>query len=149
MPLSSSGNSTPVPTVTSSKGTTRIIMPNDRMPAPKEKTQKNPHEKGNQTFARVFANEPASQEINNDEPHFAAGSIIVREKLLRETDTTPEIVTVMIKREKGFSPKTGDWEFFVLEGTLEKVEKRETVGSCAKCHAQAAKSDWVFKTYLK
>jgi hypothetical protein len=55
----------------------------------------------------------------------------------------------MIKREKGFSPKSGDWEFFVLEGTLEKVEKRETTGSCAKCHTQAGKTDWVFKTYLK
>ncbi|HEX8250423.1 MAG TPA: cytochrome P460 family protein [Pyrinomonadaceae bacterium] len=149
MPLSSSGNNTPVTAVTSSKGTTRIIMPNERMAAPQEKTQKNPHEKGNQTFARVFANQAALQEINKAEPHFAAGSIIVREKLLRETDPTPEIVTVMIKREKGFSPKTGDWEFFVLEGTLEKVEKRETVGSCAKCHTQAEKTDWVFKTYLK
>jgi hypothetical protein len=124
-------------------------MPNGRLPAPKEKPSKNPHEKGNQTFARVFANEPATPEMNKDEPHFPAGSIIVREKLLQETAQTPEVVTVMIKREKGFSPKSGDWEFFVLEGTLEKVEKRETTGSCAKCHTQAEKTDWVFKTYLK
>lgn len=150
MPLGSSRtNNTPVTTVTSSRGTTRILMPGDRLPEPKETAQKNPHEKGNQTFARIFANEPALAEINKAEPHFAAGSIIVREKLARENDATPEVVTVMIKRENGFSPKTGDWEFFVLEGTLEKVEKRETIGSCAKCHAQAEKTDWVFKSYLK
>ncbi|HEX8736092.1 MAG TPA: cytochrome P460 family protein [Pyrinomonadaceae bacterium] len=124
-------------------------MPSGQLPPPKERPQKNPHEKGIQTFARVFANETALREINKDAPQFPAGSIIVREKLLRETDQKPELVTVMIKREKGFSPKSGDWEFFVLEGTLEKVEKRETVGSCAKCHTQAGKTDWVFKTYLK
>jgi len=126
-------------------------MPNDRI-APSssvKKARKNPHEKGFQSFARVFANEPASLEINKDEPRFAAGSIIVREKLGQESDAMPAAVTVMIKREKGFSPKTGDWEFFVLDGALEKVETRETTGACAKCHSQAEKTDWVFKTYLK
>jgi hypothetical protein len=144
-PLGSGGLSD----VKTSAGTTRIVMPSGQLPPPKEKTRKNPHEKGNQTFARVYANEAAWREINKDAPHFAAGSIIVREKLLQETDRTPEVVTVMIKREKGFSPKSGDWEFFVLAGSLEKVEKRETVGSCAECHTQAGKTDWVFKTYLK
>jgi hypothetical protein len=125
-------------------------MPRDRIVgASNDKPQKNPHEKGVQTFARVFANETALAEINRDEPRFAAGSIIVREKLLQEADALPEAVTVMIKREKGFSPKTGDWEFFVLDGALREVEKRETTGACAKCHTQAAKTDWVFRTYLK
>lgn len=135
--------------ISTSRGTTRITMPGAEMPPPREKTRTNPHEKGNQTFARVFANERALPEMTKDAPEFPAGSIIVREKLLRENDPTPEVVTVMIKREKGFSPKSGDWEFFVLEGALGKVEKRETAGSCAKCHTQAGKTDWVFKTYLK
>jgi len=138
-----------VPKVATAKGTTSIFLSDTRTFPDADKPQKNPHEKGAQTFARVFANETALTEINKAEPHFAAGSIIIREKLLRETDETPELVTVMIKREKGFSPKSGDWEFFVLEGTLGKVEKRETTGSCAKCHTQAAKTDFVFKTYLK
>lgn len=124
-------------------------MPNDRLPAPRKKSRKNPHKKGSQTFARVFVNDLALPEMAKDEPHFPAGSIIVREKLLREADQAPEVVTVMIKREKGFSPKTADWEFFVLGGALDKVEKRETNGSCAECHTQAARTDWVFKTYLK
>lgn len=114
-----------------------------------KKQPRNPHEKGGQTFARIFANEPASQEIYKDNPRFAAGSIIVREKLLTENATAPEVVTVMVKREKGFSPKTGDWEFFVIGGALDRVEKRETIGDCAKCHRQTEKTDWVFKTYLK
>jgi hypothetical protein len=65
-------------------------MPNGSLPAPKEKPSKNPHEKNDQTFARFFANETAMPEMHKDEPHFPAGSIIVREKLLQETAQTPE-----------------------------------------------------------
>jgi hypothetical protein len=52
----------------------------------------------------------------------------------------------MVKREAGFSPATGDWEFFELvpsaEGTIIRVRGgAEAVnqfgGSCADCHAQA------------
>ncbi len=114
-----------------------------------DKPQKNPHEKGVKTFARVFANELANAEIYKDAPKFAVGSIIVREKLLNADDAKPELVTVMVKREKGFSKKTGDWEYLVVEGDLNKITKRETVSSCSKCHANAANTDFVFKTYLK
>ena len=76
-------------------------------------------------------------------------TIIVREKLLNAEDTNPELVTVMVKREKGFSAKTGDWEYLVIDGAIDKIKQRETVSSCSKCHAQAAQTDFVFKTYLK
>ena len=124
-------------------------MPNERIAPLEDKPQKNPHEKGNQTFARVFANDLALNEIYKSAPRFPAGSIIVREKLLNAEDTKPELVTVMVKREKGFSAKTGDWEYLVIDGAMDKINKRETVGSCSKCHAQAAPTDFVFKTYLK
>ncbi len=124
-------------------------MPNERIAPLEDKPQKSPHEKGNQTFARVFANDLASNEIYKDAPRFPAGAIIVREKLLSAEDTKPELVTVMIKREKGFSAKTGDWEYLVIEGTMDKIKQRETVGSCSKCHANAEQTDFVFKTYLK
>lgn len=55
----------------------------------------------------------------------------------------------MVKREKGFSRKTGDWEFFTFNGADLKIQKRETKGDCAKCHIQAEKTDWVFRDYLK
>ena len=114
-----------------------------------EKTPSNPHEKGVKTFARYFANELAAGEIYKAAPQFPAGSIIVREKLLNVADANPELVTVMIKREKGFSRKTGDWEYLIVEGDLNKIRQRERVGSCSKCHAEAEQTDFVFKTYLK
>jgi hypothetical protein len=110
---------------------------------------KDPHEKGKETFTRVFVNDAAGAETEKENPQFPAGSIIVREKLLRETDTEPQLVAVMVKREKGFHTKTGDWEFFILDGKSLKMQKRETGGDCAKCHIQAQKTDWVFRDYLK
>ena len=124
-------------------------MPDERIAPLEDKPQKSPHEKDNQTFARVFANDLANAEIYKDVPKFPVGSIIVREKLLKAEDTNPELVTVMVKREKGFSAKTGDWEYLVIDGAMDKIKQRETVSSCSKCHAQAAQTDFVFKTYLK
>lgn len=59
---------------------------------------------------------------------------------------------VMVKREKGTSPATGDWEFFELEvnESGSKIAKRGFVdivnrfgGNCFSCHAPAKKS-WDF-----
>jgi hypothetical protein len=113
------------------------------------KEPKNLHERTAQTFARVFVNSVGQSEAEKENPQFAPGSIIVREKLQFGTDATAQLVTVMIKREKGFSSKSGDWEFFVLGGKDLKLQKRETKGDCAKCHIQAQKTDWVFRSYLK
>jgi hypothetical protein len=110
---------------------------------------KTAHEKGGTTFTRVYANGLALEQIVKDKPLFPAGSMIVREKLAKAEDTAPELVTVMLKREKGFSRKTSDWEYFVIDGDLSKVKQSEKTGSCSKCHLQAAETDMVFKTYLK
>jgi hypothetical protein len=59
----------------------------------------------------------------------------------------------MVKRGAGFSPETGDWEFFILDERRGETtivdrgttEPRNIAGSCAGCHAPAAASghDWV------
>jgi hypothetical protein len=97
----------------------------------------------------VYANDLARGEINKENPQFPAGSIIVREKFRFHVNRPPEVVIAMVKREKNFSPKTGDWEFFVFDGKEFDLKQRETVGSCSACHAQAEKTDWVFRDYLK
>lgn len=103
----------------------------------------------NFSFGEVYANDWAKAEIEKNSPHFPIGSIIVREKNPTATSTTPETVIAMVKREKGFSEKTGDWEFFVFDGKDLQMQKRETVGSCSACHTNAKESDWVFRDYLK
>jgi hypothetical protein len=100
------------------------------------------------SFGVVYANALAETEIVKENPNFPVGSIIVREKNETAASLTPQIVIAMVKREKGFSEKTGDWEFFVFDGADLRSTLRETTGSCAACHARAEKTDWVFRDYL-
>jgi hypothetical protein len=111
--------------------------------------QKNPHEGGLVTYARVYVNDLGEPEVAKENPVFPVGTVFVREKLWQENDQTPALLTVMVKREKGFSKKTNDWEFLTLDGATQKLQKREKTGSCSKCHAGAQQTDFVFKTYLK
>jgi len=101
------------------------------------------------SFGMVYANDLAKAEIEKEDPNFPVGAIIVREKNETAASETPQTVIAMVKREKGFSEKTGDWEFFVFNGADLKLNSRETVGNCAACHIQAEKTDWVFRDYLK
>jgi hypothetical protein len=101
------------------------------------------------SFGVVYANDPAQAEIEKANPDFPVGSIIVREKNASATSAVPELVIAMVKRENGFSPATGDWEFFVFGGADLKMQKRETKGDCAACHRKIEKNDWVFRDYLK
>lgn len=101
------------------------------------------------SFGVVYANELAAPEMKNPLPYFPVGSMIVREKNRTLTAKTPDVVIAMVKRKKGFSTETGDWEFFVLRGLDLNVISRRTKSSCAECHIQAKKSDWVFRDYMK
>ena len=70
----------------------------------------------------------------------------MREKLETEAGS-PELVTAMIKRKKGFNPAANDWEFLLLSGDATKIKKREKTGACQHCHASVSAKDFVFDNY--
>jgi hypothetical protein len=114
-----------------------------------KRSLQNPHAFAGTTFARVYANEFANSQIDKTTPIFPVGSMIAREKLDSEKAETPKFVAVMVKREKGFSKKTGDWEYFTFEGKDLTLLARETKSDCSKCHSSAKETDFIFRTYLK
>lgn len=77
---------------------------------------------------------------------YREGAVIVREKLKTEAGS-PELLTAMIKREKGFNPAANDWEFLVISGDATKIRKREKTGSCLDCHQSVSAKDFVFDSY--
>lgn len=87
--------------------------------------------------------------LSTQPPVFPAGSIIVREKLLNATAPAPDMLAVMVKRSKGFSPKSNDWEFLVVSGDGKKIERREKGGACLRCHGAQAHRDFVFSEPVK
>jgi len=98
------------------------------------------------TFGFAYANGIArSAMLKSDNSAFPAGSIIVREKISSPSATSPDVLVVMVKREKNFNPKANDWEFLTVSGDMKKIEKREKEGKCQQCHASEAKHDFVFR----
>jgi hypothetical protein len=79
---------------------------------------------------------------------FPEGSVIVREKLVDQNSRIPELLTVMVKRGKGFNPAGGDWEYMVVNGAGTTVRERGQLGSCHACHVRQKEEDFVFRTSL-
>jgi hypothetical protein len=74
--------------------------------------------------------------------------VIVREKLKTEAGS-PELLTAMIKRTRGFNPAANDWEFLILSGDAKKIKQREKTGACLSCHESVSAKDFVFDNYLQ
>jgi hypothetical protein len=109
-------------------------------------SSQNPHR---QKYFIVYVNETGRVAMMSQlKPLFPEGSIIVKEKLLTQNDTSPELLTVMVKREQGFNPESGDWEYMVVSGSRTKIEGRGRLASCQSCHASKGETDYVFRTYL-
>ncbi|HXD32166.1 MAG TPA: cytochrome P460 family protein [Pyrinomonadaceae bacterium] len=76
--------------------------------------------------------------------NFPVGSMIVREKFLQKDDQQPELLAAMVKRAPGFSKRTGDWEYLVLDGDGKKLRERTQKGECYGCHSKQKNQDYVF-----
>lgn len=86
----------------------------------------NPHSR---KYVSVYVNRKGySAMMTQLHPHFPEGSIIVKEKLSDKLSQTPELLTVMIKREEGYNPKSRNWEYLVstapLPGFLSKQNRQ-------------------------
>ncbi|MEW6735764.1 MAG: cytochrome P460 family protein, partial [Acidobacteriota bacterium] len=81
-------------------------------------------------------------------PKFPQGSIIIKEKLAASNDVSPELLTIMIKRNKGFNPENGDWEYLVVNGEGTTIQARGKLANCQTCHQGQQDSDYIFRNYL-
>lgn len=106
----------------------------------------NPHRN---KYITVYVNELGRKAMLEQKgPAFPEGSVIVKEKLPEKSSQAPELMTVMIKRSKGFNPTSGDWEYMVVDGTGTKVLARGNLDNCQSCHSAKPGTDYVFRTYL-
>ena len=100
-------------------------------------------------YITVYVNESGRRAMMEQaSPKFPEGSVIVKEKLSEPSSQTPELLTVMIKREKGFNSETGDWEYAVFDGTGTKLGSRGKLSNCQGCHVSRPDTDYIFRTYL-
>lgn len=109
-----------------------------------EKT--NPH---NDKYIVVYVNDIGKHALLREEkPTYPVGTIIVKEKRAKPDSPTPELCTVMQKREAGYSPQDGNWEYFVTDGTGTRLQDKANAINCKSCHAEQKSVDYVFRRYL-
>ncbi len=100
-------------------------------------------------WIHVFVTPEAAEVIKSGKGVYPEGTIILKQKFLDEAATQTEFFTGMRKREKGYNPAYGDWEFFTLDKTGTKVTARGKIDSCMDCHANFKATDFVSRKYLK
>ncbi len=103
----------------------------------------------NDKFIVVYVNKLGRKGMMEQmHPRFPQGSVIVKEKLTTQDSTSPELLTAMVKREKGFNPASNDWEFFVLSGNAKTIQTQGKLENCITCHTARRSDDFVFRYYL-
>jgi hypothetical protein len=89
---------------------------------------------------------PGQETAYREGKRLPVGTTVIKEK--REEATSPKLhaYAVMIKREPGYFPEGGDWEygFVSLEG--KRVETRGRLDHCAQCHAMTKSTDYLFRS---
>jgi hypothetical protein len=131
-----------------------------RLPLPTELPEANPH-RGH--YVHVYVTNGEEKKIRTGEGTYPVGTLIVKEKLpgplsdldvsstakkpAKQTPPLPELFTVMLKREAGYHPECGDWEFMVVSGDMKQVLARGKLDSCVECHKGYKQTDYVTQLY--
>lgn len=123
--------------------------------------KRNPHAS---TYITVYVNKIGREAMfATGQPRFPEGSVIVKEKIEKPLSPDgynigppksleglkPSLYTLMIKREPGYNPAAGDWEFAVASGKEGRIEASGKLESCQACHLEKRDQDFVFRSYLK
>lgn len=117
-------------------------------PAEKERAERrSPH---HAPAVRVYANSAAAAHLREGHGPLPVGAVVIKEKWWDEKAASPHAYAAMIKRDAGFDPDHGDWEYvYVTQGEDGRRVQRGRIASCVECHERAVKSDYLFRHYLQ
>ena len=133
----------PVPAIFHSQIALQCVAPTATQ---REMEKGNPHR---DKFITVYVNGVGENAMMREKrPRFPQGSVIVKEKLPSEESSSPELLTAMIKREPGYNPGNGDWEYMVTDGPGKAVQARGQLETCQACHTMVKNTDYVYRSYL-
>lgn len=84
---------------------------------------------------------------------YKPGTVIVKENFftVKGEPITPVSLTIMIKREPGYDPNNGDWEYIQISATGDtivagKADEPAIKALCSDCHMNMQDRDYLFHT---
>lgn len=103
------------------------------------------------SYITVYVNNAGREAMfANQAQRFPEGSIIVKEKFnAPSVDHKPVLYTIMRKREAGYNPTVGDWEFSIVGADGKELQATGKLENCQGCHLGQSESDFVFRPYVK
>ncbi len=68
----------------------------------------------------------------------------MKEKLNKKNQKEPHELGIMIKREAGYAPEAGDWQYVFVDrkGTVSADQSKL---NCANCHQIKSEDDYVYR----
>jgi hypothetical protein len=120
---------------------------------PTELTRLGPH---GVPSARYYTNPAGLDAVRRGDVPVPVGTTVLKEKRWADDDGregVPVAFAAMVKREPGYDPADGDWEYVYwpvnhAESGPPPVE-RGRLATCIDCHRNAKATDYLFRTYLK
>ena len=117
-----------------------------RCRAPLLEERGNPHADG---FINVYVSEAGREAyLKQKETAFAEGTVIVKEKLGKKGAKDAIELGVLVKREKGYAPKSGDWQYIFVDAKGVVTDQQNKLENCAACHRLREKNDYVFRAIV-
>ena len=108
------------------------------------------------TPSHIVAVNPAGYAafMDTDNADLPVGTVIIKEKYMSteaaEEREQPIALAVMTRRETGYNPDFGDWEYAYIElgeeGGVDSIQLGK-LDSCIDCHSSAADNGHVFRSY--
>jgi hypothetical protein len=122
-----------------------------RVPTPEEARARQEEAKAHGPHAKHFivvrVSPDAVAEFREGRP-LPTGAVVVKEKYADAVAAGPlQEYAVMVKREAGYDPGAGDWEYAYVTLTPVRVVSRGRLRECAGCHASARERDYLFRSY--
>ncbi len=121
------------------KDTRSAMLCREQTPEENAQNANNPHDKPNQKL-EIYINPAAAEAYLDRHGVLPAGSVVVKQKLA--ADGKPLLYTGMQKRQAGYFPGGGDWEYFTLDAE-QIVMERGRLAHCASCHERWQTQDFL------
>ena len=87
---------------------------------------------------------------------YETGTVVLKENYLLENGVPqqPSTVTLMIKRQPGYDPSAGDWQYIQFDAAgriLADGNSKNSATSiiCAECHHNMVDRDYIFSTFYR
>ncbi len=117
-----------------------------RIPTAKEKEDA-PHAPHRDAYYHVYVSRAGQKAMESRIDKFPRGTMVVKQKFSDPEGKSPELFTLMQKREPGYDPEHGDWEYAIVNRTATQVLARGRLESCIDCHKAYARTDYVTRAY--